>query len=254
MEPGSIGEKIAAGGTSEVFAWGEGRVLKLFTAAYQYAVDLEAERARAVHEAGLPSPAVFEVVEFDGRRGIVYERVEGPLLLARVESDGIDAVARRLARVHLALHAREVGGLPAQRDLIDQANLAESTRKELLARLEKLPIGNTAYHGDFHPGNVILAWRGPVVIDWVNASRAHPAMDVARSYVLMRYQGLRTDPTGRRARMAETYVEAYLQEGTISRHEYDACLSDSASSLLRAQPGNPYGEELRVLVDRQRPV
>jgi aminoglycoside phosphotransferase (APT) family kinase protein len=29
-------------------------------------------------------------------------------------------------------------------------------------------------HGDFHPGNVVLTQRGPVVIDWRNTTEGPP--------------------------------------------------------------------------------
>ena len=38
----ALPEPLAEGATSDVFAWGEGRVLKLFREHYQYAVDLDA--------------------------------------------------------------------------------------------------------------------------------------------------------------------------------------------------------------------
>ena len=181
------------------------------------------------------------------RRGIVYERVDGPLLLSRVELEGIESVARGLAEIHLSLHEHEVSGLPTQRAQIDRANLDERTRLELLSRLQRVPTGRAVYHGDLHPANVILSSHGPALIDWVNACAAHPAMDVARSYILMRYQGLKLDRTGRRARIAQTYRDAYLAAKTISRHDYEACLSNSAASLLRSQPKNPYRDELETL-------
>jgi aminoglycoside phosphotransferase (APT) family kinase protein len=39
-------------------------------------------------------------------------------------------------------------------------------------------------HRDLHPLNVLITARGPVVIDWANASRGDPAFDVADTWVL----------------------------------------------------------------------
>jgi hypothetical protein len=75
------GPLIGQGGSSEVFAWGEHAVLKLFRPEYQYAVVMEADRTRAVHAAGVPCPAVIDVVNVEGRQGIVFDRVDGPTLL-----------------------------------------------------------------------------------------------------------------------------------------------------------------------------
>jgi aminoglycoside phosphotransferase (APT) family kinase protein len=41
-------------------------------------------------------------------------------------------------------------------------------------------------HGDFHPANVVLTPRGPVVIDWDTATRGHPVGDIACTSRLLR--------------------------------------------------------------------
>ena len=148
-----LGERVGAGAMSEVFAWDEGRVVKLFLAAYDFAVERELECARAVNEAGVASPAVHEVVEVDGRRGIVYDRVDGPTLLdqlLRAERSPRD-VGRTLAGVHLAMHAVAVPGL---------ADLAAVIRAQ--DPNAEVPAGDIVFHGDFHPGNVISGPAGPV--------------------------------------------------------------------------------------------
>jgi hypothetical protein len=38
---------------------------------------------------------------------------------------------------------------------------------------------------DLHPLNVLLSKNGPVVIDWPNAGRGEPAIDVAATWILM---------------------------------------------------------------------
>lgn len=43
---------------------------------------------------------------------------------------------------------------------------------------------------DFHPDNVLLAARGPVIIDWPDATRGQPLADVARTSLLLRLGGL----------------------------------------------------------------
>ncbi len=47
------------------------------------------------------------------------------------------------------------------------------------------PEGDRLVHLDLHPVNVIVSRRGPVVIDWTNAARGSPAIDVAVSWLLM---------------------------------------------------------------------
>ena len=54
-------ERLGGGGSSEVFAWDEGRVVKLFLTAYEHAVEREHDVARAVHGAGVPLVPRFQV-------------------------------------------------------------------------------------------------------------------------------------------------------------------------------------------------
>src|SRR5262249_60643867 len=91
----------------DVSAWGEGRVLKLFhgwvspdRAARKYAV------TRAVHTAGVPSPAAYDLVELQGRFGIVLERINGVSLLEYTQARpwSIFAAVRLLAELHARIH------------------------------------------------------------------------------------------------------------------------------------------------------
>jgi hypothetical protein len=69
---------IAQGRTAEVYDWDSKHVLKLYLEwCPRDWVEYEARIARAVYESGVPSPAAGEIVEVNGRRGLIYERLEG---------------------------------------------------------------------------------------------------------------------------------------------------------------------------------
>src|SRR5512146_3006955 len=69
---------IAQGRTAELYLWDNGHVLKLFRAwCPSDWVHYEARIARAVHASGVPSPAAGDIVEVNGRGGLIYERLEG---------------------------------------------------------------------------------------------------------------------------------------------------------------------------------
>ena len=233
---------------SEVFAWDEGRVVKLFLPAYAHMVERELECTEAVNRAGVASPVPHGVVEVDGRRGVVYERVDGPTLLDQLlrseRSPG--EVGRVLAAVHVAMHATAVPGLP---------DLAAAVRD----RGGKVPAGDIVFHGDFHPGNVIAGPEGPVTIDWVNAHLAPRAADVARTVMAVRYQGLRPDQAaealGReravRARILATYLADYLAAEPIAVEDLASWLARAASSQRRTEPDSADAGDLTVLIDRR---
>ncbi|MBN1094319.1 phosphotransferase [Blastococcus sp. TML/M2B] len=45
--------------------------------------------------------------------------------------------------------------------------------------------GDALLHLDLHPDNVLLTADGPVVIDWTNAARGRPEVDVADAWLAM---------------------------------------------------------------------
>lgn len=186
--------RIGLGRTAEVYAWGEGKVLKLLHAWAPAAWAEEEHRVTAaVSQAGLPAPRVHGLERVEGRVGIVFERIEGPSLLAEVLRRPWRAgwVGRRLAEVQAALHARRVPGLGPLTDRlrwsIDHAALPGPVRDEALAALARLPAGDAVCHFDVHPDNVLLTPRGPVVIDWAEVSSGHPLADVTRTSLMLEY-------------------------------------------------------------------
>lgn len=117
-----------------------------------------------VHSLGYPVPEVVDV-SADGTE-LVMERVTGPTMIeaASAQSWKLRRYGRDLAQLHKALH--------------------------LLAAPEWLPCapgapGDRVLHMDLHPLNVILSPRGPVVIDWTNAARGDPCVDVAATWILL---------------------------------------------------------------------
>lgn len=227
---------VGRGLTSEVYAWGDGRVLKLYPAARTVAeVERECAITRAVHVAGLPVPAVYEVVEVDGRPGLVLERLDGPSMLKAVERKPwtLFRAARQLAELQARLHERAAPPeLPGQRRQLENwidvaAGFTGTEKQEARRRLEQLPDGAVLCHGDFHPENVLLTTRGPKIIDWSCATRGHPLADVGFTDLLFRKAHLPPETSWRlrllfkmsRRLLHDSYLQCYLRlrPGTLDQ-------------------------------------
>ena len=184
---------IAEGRTAEIYSWDDGHVLKLYRDWCPTDwVEYEAQVARAVYDAGIPSPEPGEFVELNGRRGLIYERLQGVSMLQDMNARlwMLLKHARSLAELQVQINQKSIAGLPSYKDrLRDDINntphLSPELREKVLEALASLPDGKNVCHGDYHPGNVILTKNGPVAIDWMAASFGSPWTDVARTNLLL---------------------------------------------------------------------
>lgn len=193
-------ERVAQGREAEIFAWDEGRVLRLLRGqGGPERVAAEVAAMTAVAGAGVVAPAVYEVVSVEGRPGIVMERVDGPDLFKVLERKvwTLRAIARQTARLHANLNLIEAPAmLPSTHERLRHRAVRTpgivpaDVLERGLAVLETLPEGDRLCHGDFHPGNVLLRGEEPVVIDWPNATRGDPVADFARTALLLRIGAL----------------------------------------------------------------
>ena len=189
-----LGEKVGESQTSEVYAWGDDSVAKLFKDAVPRAwIDYEAATAKAAADAGAPAPDVRGVVEIDGRPAIIYQRCEGTTLLESVLAGDVTpaetgAVMATLAH---AIHAARIQArVPpfrawagAMLDRLSARDVSDDVIDRARATLETLPVDGVLCHGDLHPGNILMTPDGPVAIDWTSAVSAAPLVDVARQHV-----------------------------------------------------------------------
>jgi aminoglycoside phosphotransferase (APT) family kinase protein len=217
------GELLGAGREAEIYAWEEGWVLRLAHRGDQRdAVERERLALEAAARAGAPVPQPRgEVVDVDGRPGLVIERLGGRDMLQTLEKKPwrVLTVARASAAAHRAIHAIEAPHeLPDARAMIEErvrsSLVPPDLREEALHSLGSLPGGDRLLHGDFHPGNLLPRAGEHVAIDWSGAARGSPDADVARTVVVIRHSALPPGtnaplaPIGRRILVA-AYLRAY---------------------------------------------
>ena len=242
------GPRIGVGRTAEVYAWGDHQILKLYRTDMPRAwVYHEARIGQIVAEAGVHAPAIGDTVEVDGRLGIIYERITGPAMLDALAHQPwrLPSLARQFAQVHATMHTCLRPELPSQRQSLSRAveyapGLDDGTRQRLLKALDRMPGGESVCHGDYHPGNIILSLRGPIVIDWMTACHGPAATDVARTVLLLRIGALPEGtplaqrvmtPLIRQAFLA-AYLRAYRTLRSLSEDEIEAWLPILAAARL----------------------
>jgi len=193
MNAPSFDSPLARGRTAEIFDWDETHILKLFHDWFSLEdIEYEFKIAKAVHAGGVKAPAVKKIVQVHGRNGLIYERIHGKTMFALLKRQPwmVFSFGRLLARRHFQMHACEFNAeVPDLKDRlrnrIERSEvLPGQIKQRLLDALGPLPAGNRVCHGDFHPGNIIMAKDNAIAIDWIDAARGNPLADVARTSVL----------------------------------------------------------------------
>lgn len=153
---------IAAGRASEIFDLGDGRVLRRFRTGGDPGREALVMAHARTH--GYPVPRVLEVQP----DALLLERIEGRTMLGELRRRPWAARRRAVLLAHLHERLHEIVAPPG---------------------LRGAGPGDRLLHLDLHPDNVLLSPHGPVVIDWTNARRGEPALDVALTWVILATSG-----------------------------------------------------------------
>lgn len=236
MKLADLGAPLARGGVSELYAWRDGQVLKLFQRGFAASAARNEARVTAkLHALGLRVPAVGEPVEIEGRHGFPMERLEGAMLAERALESAEDAAsaARVLAGLQAEMHARREPSLPAGRALFEALlsrsdRLSPALRERALHGLAGLSEEDAVCHGDFHAGNVFVTGSGPFAIDCATAHRGNPRLDAAQTWVAMTEWLSSAQSEPRRAAI-RVFLEQYEKE-------YFALRPHGRAEFERAKP------------------
>lgn len=251
-------EKIAEGREAEIFAWEEGTILRLLhDTSGKGRLDAEARAMMVARAAGVSVPAVHETTTFDGRPGMIMDRIDGADLLTIVGKQPwrLCWTGRVSGRLHAALHnVVAPDGLVSLKEMlrsrIERSPLVpDDVRKIALEALQPLPDGERICHGDFHPGNILATDGEPVIIDWANVSRGDPAADFARTHLMIRIGDvppgsplvIRAGAHGLRGLLLGSYAGAYRRARSIDmdlvrRWELPVAANRLADSIPEERP------------------
>jgi hypothetical protein len=195
------GRELARGSRSSVSLFGGGAVVKIPSRLTPDSwIAYEARYAAALHAVDAAVPRLLGMTNVDGRVASVYEFVEGRSLWEEIvhRPEAMAEHARVLAGAQVQIfNLAQPLGLPAQSDRLSSKirRAARLFDPSLMTAVDLLPdIGHLRVcHGDMHPSNIIMSPRGPIVVDWFDASLGDPLADVARTLILL------ATPSGNRA-------------------------------------------------------
>jgi hypothetical protein len=200
-----LGRLVGTGSSCEVYEWGDdNKVVKLFhTNTMLEAVQLEYRNSFAAWKSGLPVARPFEQVIWEGRLGLVFEKIVGETIVNRlfeqlytfrkVDFDEADSELRIYARVLNDIHKTTVFDIVTDQKEKLKAIIGRPalfTNDEISAihaYIDLLPVKRQLCHGDTNMNNLILRDGKPIMIDWMHASPGNPASDVAEVCVMLDY-------------------------------------------------------------------
>ncbi len=234
--------------SAEVYEWEMNKVIKLYYEGYPSEwIQYEAEVGRAVREAGVPAPAVYDMIADGNRTGVIYERIDGSSMFNILQTSPLKIIkcAREMARLHYSIHQCSTSKLPRLIDKLEQTirNSSEVLleKTEVICKiLYKFREGTEICHGDFHPDNILMSGSGTKAIDWNNACVGNPLYDVARTCLMFRTPFIPPDtpksmtlliPLAKKL-LHWIYVKEYLSLSGVKLSEIEEWMLPAAAARL----------------------
>ena len=192
--------------------------------------------ARVEDLPGLHVPKILGVSVVDGKWSIRKEYIEVKTLEQLMEEnpDKTQEYMEQMVDLQLEIHSKACPLLNKLKEktiraLNEEPELDESTRYELLTRLDGMPKHTKLCHGDFSPSNIIVQEDGTMyVIDWVHAAQGNASADVARTYLLLSLKD---------SKLADLYMDLFCEKtGTDKRYVQGWLPIVAAAQLVKKRP------------------
>ncbi|HKM33335.1 MAG TPA: aminoglycoside phosphotransferase family protein [Lachnospiraceae bacterium] len=195
LDPGLLREMLSQGNTAEIYLYDQDKILKLFREKMPYeAIRYEYHAAEVLQDKLNNVPKVYDLLTYQNRYGIVYERIKGIDLLTILtkEMGKMNYYSKKMGQIHAIIHEVDIDVHYSVKDKlrnnIDEENELTTIEKEKVKQyLMTLPNGNKTCHFDFHPGNIMMQDDKPIVIDWMTACTGSESADVARTCLMLKY-------------------------------------------------------------------
>lgn len=133
--------------------------------------------------------------------------------------------------------------------------LTEDEKKEFIARVNKMPDGDSICHGDFHGRNVLTDGNKAIILDWPEVSVGNPAADACRTYLDYKYLvtygegGVDLSLKDTVNKISDLFIEKYSKASGISKEDILAWLPINAIALYGYVMDEDINKSLKALIE-----
>ncbi len=190
-------ERIGAGACGEVYRLDDETIIKLYyPRVKKEEIEREKELSKKAFVMGVPTAISYDIVEADGRTGVVYELINSKTLgeLIRENPDKVDEYIDMYADVCKQVHSIEATdtSLPSFKDInrADIPNITGLSDEELGILnefLDMVPDRLNCLHGDLNINNIMVQDGECCLIDMGEFSVGSPMFDISRILFSMHY-------------------------------------------------------------------
>lgn len=236
---------IARGNTADIYLE-SGIVRKVYHRESRSAVESEARNQEYAREAGLPVPKFMGIEVTDRGLTLSMEHLPGETMLDQIEREPLrlEEFLRKSVEWQITIHNAPAPELPPMSERLRQQiqsvlSIADIRKSELLSQIPEVGSETQLCHGDFHVQNILVNDTQLAIIDWMDATRGNPLLDVCRSYLL--YLGVD-------ASVAEMYLSEYCRQSSANPKDVTRWLPLLAAARLSEHVSPAEEDRLMTLV------
>ncbi len=168
-------------------------IMKLFSPEWpRELIEDEMRINNLIASKGFRAPRIKEIREYEGRLGLVYDKIPGVTLLEWLlqHPNSAQALSMDFAQIQHSINGQTIPELTSLKDSLrstigESPAVPQELKNKIMKILDPLPDGEALCHQDYHPENVILASDGIAVIDWIRACKGYFLADVAKTSLLL---------------------------------------------------------------------
>ncbi len=192
-------DRIGAGACGEVFRLDDETIIKLYyPRVKKEEIEQEKALAKKAFVMGVPTAISYDIVEADGRTGVVYELIKSKTIgeLIRDDEGHLEEYVDMYAAVCRQIHGIEAepGQLPSfkdinRSDIPNVTGITEEERAYLHRFLDLMPDRMNCLHGDLNINNIMVQNGECCLIDMGEFSTGTPMFDLSRILFSMEFAG-----------------------------------------------------------------